>query len=55
MTKNTTIQIKKEVHNMLKEYCNEQRRSLSGFVEKLILDHIKQSKYDKKSKVLKVK
>jgi hypothetical protein len=36
MTKYTTIQIKKETHILLQEYCKEHGYKLSGLVETLI-------------------
>jgi len=36
MRKYTTIQIKKETHELLQEYCKEHGYKLSGLVESLI-------------------
>jgi|7_EtaG_2_1085326.scaffolds.fasta_scaffold03690_5 hypothetical protein len=40
MNKYTTIQLKKETHSKLQEYCNQNGYKLSGLVEKLILREI---------------
>lgn len=52
MKKHTTIQMKKDVYNLLKEHCKEQRRSISGYVEYLVLESLKKPMPDK---VLRVK
>lgn len=44
MKKYTTIQIQKETHILLQEYCKEHGYKLSGLVEKLIQDKIQQKK-----------
>ena len=38
--KYTTIQIKKETHELLQEYCKERGYKLSGLVESLIMQRI---------------
>jgi len=35
--KYTTIQIKKETHNLLQKYCKEHGYKLSGLIESMIL------------------
>lgn len=44
MNKYTTIQMQKEVYDILKSYCKEKRKSISGFVEYLVLQNLKHSK-----------
>jgi predicted DNA-binding protein len=43
MNKYTTIQIKKETHELLQEYCKERGYTLSGLVEQLIKQKINQT------------
>ena len=40
MNKYTTIQIKKETHAILQDYCNEHGYKLSGLVETLIKQRV---------------
>ena len=40
MRKYTTVQIKKETHELLQGYCKEHRYKLSGLVESLIKQKI---------------
>ena len=40
MNKYTTIQIKKETHELLQEYCKEHGYKLSGLVENLIKQRV---------------
>jgi len=40
MRKYTTIQIKKETHELLQEYCKEHGYKLSGLVETLIKQRV---------------
>lgn len=42
--KYTTIQIKKETHELLQQYCKERGYTLSGLVESLIKQRITQPK-----------
>jgi hypothetical protein len=42
--KYTTIQIKKETHELLHEYCKEHGFKLSGLVESLIKQRVNQPK-----------
>ena len=42
--KYTTIQIKKETHELLQEYCKEHGFKLSGLIESLIKQRITQPK-----------
>jgi hypothetical protein len=42
--KYTTIQIKKETHTLLQEYCKERGFKLSGLVESLIKQKVNQPK-----------
>lgn len=42
--KYTTIQIKKETHDLLHEYCKEHGFKLSGLVESLIKQRVNQPK-----------
>jgi hypothetical protein len=42
--KYTTIQIKKETHALLQEYCKERGFKLSGLVESLIKQKVNQPK-----------
>jgi len=42
--KYTTIQIKKETHELLQEYCKEHGYKLSGLIEKLVLQKIQTPK-----------
>jgi hypothetical protein len=51
--KYTTIQISIEVHKLLKEYCNSNKKYLSGYVENLVLKDIEDNKLPKK--ILRVK
>lgn len=44
MRKYTTIQIKKETHELLQGYCKEHGYKLSGLVETLIKQRIDKSK-----------
>jgi hypothetical protein len=44
MNKYTTIQIKKETHELLQTYCKERGYTLSGLVESLIKQRITQPK-----------
>ncbi len=44
MNKYTTIQIKKETHELLQQYCKERGYTLSGLVESLIKQRITQPK-----------
>jgi hypothetical protein len=50
--KYTTIQIKKETHELLHEYCKEHGFKLSGLVESLIKQRVNQPKL---TNVLRVK
>lgn len=43
-TKYTTIQIKKETHELLQDYCKEHGFKLSGLVESLIKQRVSQPK-----------
>jgi len=52
MRKYTTIQINKETHELLQEYCKEHGYKLSGLVETLIKQRVGTSKPDN---VLRVK
>lgn len=40
MNKYTTIQIKKETHELLQQYCKERGYKLSGLVESLIMQRV---------------
>jgi hypothetical protein len=42
--KYTTLQIKKETHELLKQYCEEHGHKLSGLVESMIKQRIQQPK-----------
>jgi len=44
MRKYTTIQIKKETHELLQDYCKEHGYKLSGLVETLIKQRCVKSK-----------
>jgi len=44
MRKYTTIQIQKETHELLQEYCKEHGYKLSGLVESLIKQRCTQSR-----------
>jgi len=44
MNKYTTIQIKKDTHALLQEYCREHGHTLSGLVESLIKQKINKPK-----------
>ncbi len=43
-TKYTTIQIKKETHELLQDYCKEHGFKLSGLVESMIKQRVSQPK-----------
>lgn len=40
MNKYTTIQIKKETHELLQQYCKERGYTLSGLVDSLIMQRV---------------
>jgi hypothetical protein len=44
MTEIKNIKISKEVHQVLKNYCNDNGYKLSKFLEKLILEKCKKKK-----------
>lgn len=50
----TTVQVRKSIHRELKEYCKEHGFKISGLIETLIRNKIKNKSTDNK-KVLKVK
>lgn len=52
--KYTTIQIKKETHELLQEYCKERGYKLSGLIDSLIMQRIN-PKVEKPTNVLKVR
>ena len=52
--KYTTIQIKKETHELLQEYCKEHGFKLSGLIESMIKQRIN-PKVEKPTNILKVK
>jgi hypothetical protein len=53
--KYTTIQLDREIHTLLKNYCKANRRSLSGYVEMLILTSLKSLDTTNTLKVDKIK
>lgn len=53
INKYTTLQVKKEVHNELVDFCERHGYKISGLVEKLIKERIHNDPSNKK--VLKVK
>ena len=52
--KYTTIQIKKETHELLQEYCKEHGFKLSGLIESMIKQRIN-PKVEKPTNILKVR